>query len=117
MARAKLSRHHQVCTSMLGSDEPPNCIDNLTQNQHDPYHKWGSNRPPCFNMRLAAINGTGERKWCLPPAALENICQITTMYEWAKLYIPEALISVGGRGSLLKHVRAAEFEITFWRRK
>jgi len=113
-SRATGTQHHIVPTSVGGSDHEVNVVGDVRHSLHSNYHQWGSNRPPCFNVRLAVLNAVGG-DYCPEPEQVENVLQITTMARWHQLYAPEAFVGVAVPGAMEKACKAAEFQITFWK--
>ncbi|MFA6259623.1 MAG: hypothetical protein WCX29_03385 [Candidatus Peribacteraceae bacterium] len=111
--RLKRTAHHNIPTSIGGSDDPVNLVQDLGT-EHERYHEWGMNRAPCFNIRLAAINSIGSAD-CLSPASLRSILEITTMQRWQQLYMAGALRSVACPGAVERAIRSSDFQLTHWK--
>lgn len=105
--------HHCIATSIGGSDHDVNVVDDVFKPAHRKFHQWGENRPPCMNMRMAALNSVGGEH-TMPPDSLKTLLEITTMYRWTDLYHPSAFASVADPCSIKRSTRSSEFQLTHW---
>ncbi|MBU0767163.1 hypothetical protein KKF55_05315 [Patescibacteria group bacterium] len=105
--------HHCIPTSIGGSDDDINVVDDVLKLIHGNYHHWGNNRTPCMNIRLASLNSIGG-DFGIPTEPLKDIVEITTMFRWSELYDPRAFAHVADPCSIKRAFRSANFQLTHW---
>ena len=106
--------HHTIPSTLGGSDDPVTLITGIERRDHNNYHAWADNRPPCFSVRRAMLNAIGG-KFTPEPEVLRNVLEITTMPDWQKLYDPAAFVPVSAIGARQKAEKSAAFQVTFWK--
>ena len=88
------NQHHNIPGSRGGSDEEVN-LSTVHVSRHNNFHRtWGANRIPCYLTRLMALHSIGYDGKTIDPESLNALFQITTMSDWHRIYVQEALASI-----------------------
>ncbi len=86
--------HHNVPTTRGGSDDDDNGKP-VDPARHPGWHVFADNKLPTEAIRLGAIGSIGRNGRTIDPQIMHTLFQVTTLLEWAKLYLPNAVVPTG----------------------